>query len=97
MAESANVFPAGVLTLKGWTMMPDGATYIHVWAKAWHVVTNQESGIPGLRTADRFHAIAYGDDGTPRVIIPGCQVQGFAATPSDPSTKGGPQAYVVKS
>lgn len=88
-------FPAGVVTLLQWTMMPDGATYMHLWASNWTVVTNAVSGIAGLRTVDRYHLVSHDPHGKVRVIIPGCQVKGFAACPSNPSLKGGAQAFTV--
>lgn len=88
-------FPAGVVSLLQWTMMPDGSTYMHVWASNWTVVTNEASGIKGLRTADRWHLVSHTPDGKIRVIIPGCQVKSFAACNANPSLKGGSQAFTV--
>jgi len=93
--SSSETFPAGVVTLQQWTMMPDGATYMHLWSPRWRVVTNQASGIDGLRTSDRYHLCAYDKNGLPAVIIPGCQVKGFAACVKNPSLRGGSQAYTV--
>jgi hypothetical protein len=90
-----NVFGAGVVTLANWTMMADGSAYMHVWADKWHVVTNEGSGIKGLRTTDKYHLVAYSADGKAAVIIPGCQVKGYAACEKNPSLRGGSQVYTV--
>lgn len=90
-------FPAGVITLKAWSMMPDGSTYMHLWANTWRIVTNQATGIEHFRSVERWHACVYGEDGRLLLCIPGCQVQSFAACEKDPSTKGGPQCYVAGS
>jgi hypothetical protein len=96
MNKQPNEFGPGVISVRDWTMMSDGSTYKHVWAKRWTAVTNQASGIPGLRTGDRYHLIAYAEAGHAVVCIPGCQVQGYAACEKNPSLKGGSQAYSVE-
>ncbi len=88
-------FPAGVVTLLQWTMMPDGATYMHLWARSWEVVTNKDTGIDGFKSVERWHLVSRDARGVPLVIIPGCQVKGFAACDKNPSLKAGSQAYTV--
>ena len=73
--------------------MPDGTTYMQAWSKAWKIVTNKASGIDGLVTTDRYHVACYDDNGKLLAIFPGCQVKAFVACESNPSYKGGQQAY----
>ncbi len=97
MSESKNnELGPGVVTLLQWTMMPDGCTYMQLFAKRWVIVTNEASGIQGLRTTDRFHVVAYDSAGVAQVVIPGCQAKGYARCDENPSLKGGPQAYSIK-
>ena len=76
--------------------MPDGTTYMNLWAKSWRVVTNDACSIPKFRSVERWHLASYDSDGNVLVIVPGCQVKGFAACDANPSYKGGPQAYTVE-
>lgn len=92
---NANQFPAGVVTLLQWTMMADGSTYMHLWAPAWEVVTNQATGIEGFRSVERWHLVARDGAGVPLVILPGCQVKGFAACGRNPMLRGGSQVFSV--
>jgi len=91
--DDRSVFPAGVIQLLQWTMMPDGTAYMNAWAKEWRIITNKASGIDGLHTTDRFHVACYDANGKLLAIFPGCQVKGFVACDANPSYKGGTQAY----
>lgn len=91
-----NEFPGGVVTLLQWTMMPDGCTYMHIWAESWEVVTDKATGIENFRSSEKWHLVHRDGNGVPDIIIPGCQVKGFAACESNPSLKGGPQAYAPR-
>jgi hypothetical protein len=90
------VFPAGVVTLHQWTMMPDGSTYMHLWAPAWRVITDKATGIPFFRSAEHWHIAAFGPDGRLLILIPGCQVKGFATCSVNPQLKGGAQIYTAE-
>jgi len=90
-----NKFPAGIVTLNTRTMMPDGAAYMYLWASEWIVITNQMSGIEGLRTTDKYHLCVYNNHGQPLIIIPGCQVKGYCASNKNPVLKGGSQIYSI--
>ncbi len=94
-ADGKNVFPAGVVTLMQWTMFADGSTYQYVFCDEWVVVTNQQTGIDGFRSVERWHLCAYGIDGKVLVVIPGCQVKGFSACREIQTPRGSSQCYVV--
>lgn len=95
MSDPAN-FPAGVVTLLQWMMMPDGSVYQYVYAPSWRVVTNAATNIPKFRSVEKWHLVHYAENGEPLIVIPGCQVKCWARCEKNPSLRGGAQVYSVR-
>ena len=79
----------GVITLIEWTMMPDGELYKYLWGENWRVVTDKETGIEGFRSSEKWQ-LHGGRTGS--VVIPGCQVKGFARCSPPPPSR---QCYCI--
>lgn len=90
---------AGVITLVNWTLMPNGQTYLYLWARKWVVMTDDVIGrfinAPKFRSSERWSLVGYGDGPDPKVFIPGCQVKGWARCEEVPPHASHAGAYEV--
>ena len=75
---------AGIITFNDWTYMPDGRQYMAAFG-SWETWTDKELHADGLKTADRWAAVAVAKDGNVTAIIPGCRVRGFVAVAERPA------------
>lgn len=85
---------SGIVTLSNWTLMPNGQTYLHVWAKDMVVLTDSEIAktLPGFRSAEKWTLVMYNLAGNIVVLIPGCQVKGWVFSDTAPKH---PQCFDV--
>ena len=70
--------PSGIVTLKIWTMMPDGDTSLYIWAPRWEIIPDGEMPVRKLHTQEKWTLAAIGREGNVVMLIPGCGVAGWA-------------------
>jgi len=90
-----NVLTGGIVTLEHWTMMPDGASYMYLFSDHWEVLTDAQiaNSLPGFRSAEHWSLAGLNGKGEMVVLIPGCQVKGWALSPKAPPNPG---CYVIE-
>ena len=85
--KSLEGYVSGIVTVANWTAMPNGKLYLYLFSRSWLIVTDK--GMAQAANLERFKStegwqIVSVMDGEVQVLIPGCQVKGFAACTSTP-------------
>lgn len=52
----------GLISVVNWTMAPDGHRYMHLWAKRWQIITDEEIPVSRFRSSERWQMIAVSTD-----------------------------------
>ena len=74
---------AGVLTTRNYIYTPQGEQMRAFYNEEWLIVTDKEADLAGIKTADKWSAVAY-VDGKVAMIVLGCEVIGFAPCTEPP-------------
>jgi len=66
----------GTVTLTDWAMMPDGETYLNVWAQRWEILTDKAIAqtLDGFKSAEHWTLAAVVNNKIV-LLIPGCRVR----------------------
>jgi hypothetical protein len=81
---------SGVVTLINWTMMPNGQTYLYLWAPGMAILTDGQiaKSIPNFRSSEKWTLALFNKWGDIVSLIPGCQVKGWVCAPTAPNAPG---------
>ena len=74
--ERKDIPQAGVIATRNWLRTPNGDQHQAFWRKEWLLLTDKEMGLSGIKSSDRWAAIAT-VGGEMKAIIPGCEVTAF--------------------
>ena len=91
--KNTKVRSGGIVTLKTWTMMPDGDTALYVWAPRWEIIPDPEMPVKKLHTSEKWTLAGVNSSGMVAILIPGCGVAGWVFCDKPPTTNR--NCYVV--
>lgn len=83
--DDKNILFSGVITLGGWTMMPDGRIYEYVYCAKWEIRTDKQFPVDGFRSSEKWQLFGIVNDKI-KCIIPGCQVNGWVFCGANPNS-----------
>ena len=75
---------AGIITTNSYIYTPDGDQQRGFFCRNWLIVTTKEAGLADIKSSDKWAAVAL-VNGKVALIIPGCQVMGYAVCKVAPS------------
>ncbi len=80
----------GIVTLLNWTMMPNGQTYLYLWAERMAVLTDAQIAktVPGFRSAEHWSLAMLNKAGETVTLLPGCQVKAWVYCTKPPDAPG---------
>ena len=84
--KRADIPRNGVIQTRNWIHTPDGDQSNAFYCERWLIVTDKEADLAGIKSADKWAAVAYGMDGQILMIIPGCEVVGYVVAFEEPSS-----------
>ena len=87
--ERKDIPKAGLITTRDWLITPDGDQNRAFWCEGWLLQTDKEMDLAGIKSSDKWAAIAFAG-GEILAIIPGCEVTAYFPCQKPP----GHSAYI---